>query len=246
MTKPKTGRTRITAVHRTLPVVDVRLSNTLRIAQMSATRTTKPKSPPRAPMNPPYRGKLHLPKLHYVAALLLVAAMAACSGPRDGGSDCASSLDASRAGVHAEVSVPRGEACSIGTYEVLITFEDGKSQKWSRERDGTLASIWLADLSADGALDLVITTTSAGSGSYGYIDLFQQAGSEFVPRALASLADDQRGGYAGHDFFEVIDGQLYRSFPVLEEEDPNCCAVGPVARFRYSFEEDRWVHLDGA
>jgi len=168
-------------------------------------------------------------------------ALLACSAIGQDDSSCARHLEARAAGVRAEVSVPRGEACSVGSYQVAIWFEDGTVRGFSRDRDGQLAGLWLVDLAHDGVLDLLISTTSTGSRSYGAIAWFQWTGDEFVERELAALDRTQRKGYAGHDFFEVVEGELYRSFPLHSEEDPDCCAVGELARFRYSLEDDRWV-----
>lgn len=172
---------------------------------------------------------------------VMPSALLACSAIGQDESSGANHLEARDAGVRAEVSVPHGEACSVGTYQVAVWFEDGTVRRFSRERDGQLAGLWLVDLTDDGVLDLLISTTSAGSGSYGAVALFQWLGNEFVERKLAALDSTQRKGYAGHDFFEVVGGELYRSFPLYSEDDPNCCAVGELARFRYSFEDDRWV-----
>ncbi|KPK80420.1 MAG: hypothetical protein AMS25_08995 [Gemmatimonas sp. SM23_52] len=168
-------------------------------------------------------------------------ALLACSAIGQDESSCAGQLEARIVGVRAEVSVPRGEACSVGTYQVAVWFEDGTVRRFSRERDGQLAGLWLVDLAHDGVLDLLISTTSAGSGSYGAVALFQWIGNEFAERKLAPLDSTQRTGYAGHDFFEVVEGELYRSFPLYTDDDPNCCSVGELARFRYSLEHDRWV-----
>jgi len=178
---------------------------------------------------------------HILLLALMPSALLACSAIGRDESRCARHLEARDVGVRAEVSIPRGEACSVGSYQVAVWFEDGTVRAFSRERGGQLAGLWLVDLARDGVLDLLVSTTSAESGSYGAIAWYQWTADEFAERELAALDSTQRRGYAGHDFFEVVEGELYRSFPLYSQEDPDCCAVGELARFRYSLEDDRWV-----
>ena len=103
---------------------------------------------------------------------------------------------------------------------------------------------WLVDLENDGLLDLVVTITSAGSGSYGTVTMYQKRGNQFVSRPLAPLSPppnpDASKEYRGHDAFEVKDGHLFWSFPLYEANDSNANPTGGVARHRYSLADEKW------
>jgi hypothetical protein len=146
-----------------------------------------------------------------------------------------------RNGIRAQVAVPSGEPASIGTYIVTVTFPDGSPQRIDGERDGNITDIWLTDLGYDGQLDLIITITSAGSGSYGSVDLYRQEGDEFLAVLVPDLSGDERKGYMGHDHFGVMGGVLYRTFPMYTDRDTNARPTGGQARFRYSLTKGEWM-----
>jgi hypothetical protein len=144
-------------------------------------------------------------------------------------------------GVRAEVYVLKAEPMSIGSYRVKFSFEDGTFQSFERLRNGTISDVWLVDLGRDGVMELLVWTTSAGSGSYGKIDLLRQRGTEFEIQEVAELDAEQRSGYMGHDRFEVIGGELFRSFRAYRELDVQTQPTGGVRRFRYLPSQNRWT-----
>lgn len=144
-------------------------------------------------------------------------------------------------GVRAEVYVLKVEPMSIGSYRVKFSFEDGTFQSFERLRNGTISDVWLVDLGRDGVMELLVWTTSAGSGSYGKIDLLRQRGTEFEIQEVAELDAEQRSGYMGHDRFEVRSGELSRSFRAHRETDVQARPTGGVRGFRYILSENRWV-----
>ena len=62
-----------------------------------------------------------------------------------------------------------------------------------------------------------------------------------LPTGNIPLAEAQRVGYMGHDHFEVVDGVLWRSFPLYANGDANAAPTGGTRRLRYDFDEHRWV-----
>ena len=143
--------------------------------------------------------------------------------PHQHESNCAFTKVLESSGVNVKVSVPSDEPCSIGTIQMKITFSEGRTQLLKQERDGTVENAWLVDLENDGLLDLVVTITSAGSGSYGTVTMYQKRGNQFVSRPLAPLSPppnpDASKEYRGHDAFEVKDGHLFWSCPAWERPD---------------------------
>jgi hypothetical protein len=144
-------------------------------------------------------------------------------------------------GVHAEVYVLKVEPMSIGSYRVKFSLEDGGFQNFERLRDGTISDAWLVDLGRDGAMELLVWTTSAGSGSYGKIDLFRRRGKNFEVVEVAELDTEQKLGYMGHDRFEVMGGELFRSFRTYRQSDVQARPTGGARRFRYVLSQNRWV-----
>lgn len=151
-------------------------------------------------------------------------------------------LSAEDAGVRADVWVPVNEARSVGTYRVRVTSPGGRRDEMVADRDGMLGGVWLSDLDGDSRPELVVGMTSAGSGSYGSVDVYSDEGAGYERRELAALTKEQARGYLGHDVFDVADGVLTRSFPLYAEGDTNADPTGGTALLVYSFESDAWIH----
>jgi hypothetical protein len=148
-----------------------------------------------------------------------------------------------RGGVTADVAVPVGESRSVGTYRVLVTTSDGRSQSFAAERDGMIGDVWLSDLDGDDGLELLVWMSSAGSGSYGSVHVYRADGGVYVPRHIAPLSEEQREGYMGHDLFQVRGGRLVRSFPTYAPGDPNAAPSGDTLSFAYSFADETWTEI---
>ncbi len=144
-------------------------------------------------------------------------------------------------GVTARLWVPAGESGSEGTWQAEIAFPDSAAQQIRGERDGTIANVWLRDLGGDGTLDLIVTTTSAGSGSYGSAAVYAVAAAGIAKRELAPFDAAGAPGYRGHDAFSILNGELRRSYPIYKDGDANASPSGGLARYRYDFSENRWV-----
>ena len=160
-------------------------------------------------------------------------------------SPCEFRQQLTKQGVKVEIFVPSGEACSLGTFHLKFTFQDGSAQQVVHERDGTITNVWLDDLRNDGSLDLVVSTASVGSGSYGTVTLYQKEGTEFRFRQIAPLSPRQERGYMGHDVFEVKGGSLFRSFPLYGSQDKNARPGGETVQYRYAFRHDKWERIVG-
>lgn len=152
---------------------------------------------------------------------------------------------AGRDGVNVRLWIPVNEPRSIGSYRAEIEWPDGTTDTIEAERDGMISGVWLADLDKDGVLELVVTTSSAGSGAYGAVQVYQRRRGSFAPLGLASLRERQRDGYMGHDVFGVEDDRLYRSYPVYFEGDTNAAPSGGKAVFWYSIADSAWVRENG-
>jgi hypothetical protein len=145
------------------------------------------------------------------------------------------------AAVSADIQVPVGEAASTGSYTVVVRAPGAPEQRIAAQRDGTINGRWVADVTGDGSPEILVWMTSAGSGSYGTVHVYEKRGTEFASRPIAALDATQRSGYMGHDVYEVANGALYRRFPEYASTDPQASPSGSTVRLRYSFATDRWV-----
>ena len=179
-----------------------------------------------------------------VAALGAAAILGGCATDDvDGGAQ----FEASSGTTRAALDVPEGEAASIGSYALsIVTPEAGADGAESAEiitgeREGTVTGLWTDDVTGDQAVDVIVAMSSAGSGSYGTCHVYAASGSGFTRVELAPLSEGQRDGFMGHDSFEVVDGVLFRTFPVYASGDPNARPTGGVLGYRYDFENGAWV-----
>jgi hypothetical protein len=179
-----------------------------------------------------------------VAVVALAALVAACGCARDD-ELAEAAYFAEWGAVTARVWIPVNEPRSIGTYRAEVTWPDGTVDRIGGERDGMIAGVWLADLENDGAPDLVVALTSAGSGSYGSVHVYRHRGSAFISIPVSDLSDAQKVGYMGHDAFSVEGGRLDREFPRYLEGDPNASPSGGRVRLRYSFADSAWMAVAG-
>ncbi len=118
-------------------------------------------------------------------------------------------------GVTVRVAVPEKELCSIGTYTVTFTRKGAPPQVVKLKRDGTVSNVFFEDVTGDGKRDLVVFFTSAGSGAYGRLDIWEWKVDRFRAGIVSDLMPDQRTGYQGHDLFTAAAGVLRRRIPAL-------------------------------
>jgi hypothetical protein len=125
---------------------------------------------------------------------------------------------------------PNGESLSTLT----ITTEGFASNTPIILETNKLSNYFYVDLDNDGAEELIITTVSQGSGSYGDVALFTSASSSMLlPITIPELTEElteKNGifeGYMGHDSFYVIGNNLVREFPTYTKNDTNSEPTGP-------------------
>ncbi|MBC8327711.1 MAG: hypothetical protein H8E31_03090 [Planctomycetes bacterium] len=145
-----------------------------------------------------------------------------------------------------ELRIPAGEAASIGSYAVIVRWPDGPADRIAGERDGSVNAVWFTDLDQDGRGEVVVSMSSAGSGSYGQLQGWRR-GEDGLWRLieLPGLDPDQAVGYRGHDRFELVDGVLRREFPVFLEPDANAAPTGGTRRLVLAATGARWSDATG-
>jgi len=108
-----------------------------------------------------------------------------------------------------------------------------------RSIDGQVTGAEMADLDGDGAPELYVYITSAGSGSYGSLLAFntnrRRSLSEIVLPPLSETPGADQG-YQGHDQFAVVESTLLRRFPVYRDGDSNAAPSGGVRQLHYKIK----------
>jgi hypothetical protein len=102
-------------------------------------------------------------------------------------------------------------------------------------------SVFTADIDSDGFSELYIITVSAGSGSYSGIYAFASNRDRSVSPVY--VKDFYEKGYRGHSRIFLKENRLYRSFPVYNKDDKNCCPSGGTETVQYRLikGEASWI-----
>jgi hypothetical protein len=135
---------------------------------------------------------------------------------------------------------------SLNKLVLTVSGLKGKNTPITVEVDGTVTGSEVADLNADGAPEIYIFTTSAGSGSYaGLVAYSSNNKKSLSPIHLPELSEDQTnsGGYMGHDQFTVIENRLARRFPLYGKGDANAKPTGKTRQLQYKLKagEAGWL-----
>lgn len=121
-----------------------------------------------------------------------------------------------RVGAHGVwVAVPQGEGLSFGTMSIEIPNIGFASR--GIERDGSLESVWIADVNHDASDDAVFVVRSVGSGSYASVVVLESDGATFRVRRLSEAF--RAPGFMGHDQITILDGTIHRTFPTYVDRE---------------------------
>jgi len=135
---------------------------------------------------------------------------------------------------------------SINQLEIVPAGLEIDNRPISRTIEGTVMSVEVADLNADGSPEVYVYVTSAGSGSYGSLVAYganrRKSLSEIY---MAPIIDHPTAskGYMGHDEFAVVENILARCFPIYRPGDSNAAATGGTRQLQYKLTpgEAGWV-----
>ncbi|NKI26422.1 hypothetical protein HCG49_07595 [Arenibacter sp. 6A1] len=106
--------------------------------------------------------------------------------------------------------------------------------------DARVTQAELGDLNADGFPELLIYTTSAGSGSYGDVIGYSVNGGKFLtPIYFPDISENENAkeGYMGHDQFNIIDNILVQRYKTYEEGDTNSSPTGNLRKIEYKLKD---------
>lgn len=107
----------------------------------------------------------------------------------------------------------------------------------NREIDGRVTAAEVADLNADGAPEIYVYVTSAGSGSYASLVAYAANANQSLSEIyLPPLSDTPSlaSGYMGHDEWRTLDNRLLRRFPLYRAGDSNATPSGGTREIQYT------------
>jgi hypothetical protein len=136
------------------------------------------------------------------------------------------------------------EAASIGSY-TLALYRGGSDPDFIaglvRPRDGGISQVWITQLDKGKEPEIIVWTTSAGTGAYGKVDLFRFTGNKLVQ--LESPKEIKLKGDRGHEIFKMENGKLYRFVPIYNESDCNATPTGGRTKLMLDFKNMEWMSV---
>lgn len=110
------------------------------------------------------------------------------------------------------------------------------------EIDGFVTDAGIADLNADGFPEILVFTSSAGSGGYGnVIGYTVHNGKTLSNIYFPSISDNKEGskGYMGHDEFAIVENSLVQRFKTYNQNDINSTPTGTMRQLQYKLIKDK-------
>jgi hypothetical protein len=110
------------------------------------------------------------------------------------------------------------------------------NKKISTEIAGTVVNAEIEDLNSDGFPEILIYTTSAGSGSHGNVIGYSVNNGKSLSQVyFPPLSDNEEAnkGYMGHDEFAIVDKVLTRRFKTYHAGDINSNPTGNIREIQY-------------
>lgn len=110
----------------------------------------------------------------------------------------------------------------------------------TKEIDGNVTNAEIEDLNSDGFPELLIYTTSAGSGSYGNVIGYSvNAGKSISQIYFPPISDNPKAnkGYMGHDEFAIVETTLVQRFKTYKEGDVNSNPTGNIRQIQYKLKD---------
>jgi hypothetical protein len=121
---------------------------------------------------------------------------------------------------------------SIGGYLILMS-DSAKSnyKSLSNERKGIMTDVWNMDMDNDGNPEIYIELLSKKN----VLDLnvYEYTSNGFQKINFPSLSNAMKRNYAGKDKFTIKEGELYRTFPIVNPAD-STLEAGAVKTLKYS------------
>ncbi|UQD56761.1 PliI family lysozyme inhibitor of I-type lysozyme [Flavobacterium sp. K5-23] len=114
------------------------------------------------------------------------------------------------------------------------------NSKISMTIDGSVTNAEIEDLNSDGFPEILIYTTSAGSGSYGNVIGYSVNNGKSISQIyFPPISENPKAnkGYMGHDSFGIVETTLVQRFQTYKEGDPNVSPTGVIRQIQYKLKD---------
>ncbi|MBP7174270.1 MAG: PliI family lysozyme inhibitor of I-type lysozyme [Cloacibacterium sp.] len=114
------------------------------------------------------------------------------------------------------------------------------NEKITLDIDGKVTNAEIEDLNSDGFPEVLVYTTSAGSGSYGNVIGYSvNNGKSMSQIAFPNIADNPKAnkGYMGHDEFAIVETTLVQRFKIYNDGDTNAKPTGKTRQIQYKLKD---------
>jgi hypothetical protein len=120
---------------------------------------------------------------------------------------------------------------SVGGYLILLSDSLKNNYKsLSNEREGIITDAWNMDMDNDGNPEVYIELLSKKNVSD--LQVFEYSSGSFNKITFPGLSSNMKKIYAGNDKYTIKEGELFRSFPIVNPRDTTEKA-GEIKRIKY-------------
>ncbi len=121
---------------------------------------------------------------------------------------------------------------SIGGYLVLMSDSTRNNFKsLSDERKGIITDAWNMDLDNDGNPEIYVELKNRKN--FFDLNVYEYTGGGFQKISFPGLSSSMKKNYAGNDKFTIKNGDLFRSFPVVNPAD-STIKPGTIKTVKYT------------
>jgi len=114
------------------------------------------------------------------------------------------------------------------------------NKKITEEIEGSVTNAEIEDLNSDGFPEILIYTTSAGSGSYGNVIGYSVNNGKSLSKIyFPPVSDNSKAnmGYMGHDEFNIVEKILTQTFKTYKVDDKNSNPTGNIRQIQYKLKD---------
>jgi hypothetical protein len=120
---------------------------------------------------------------------------------------------------------------SVGGYLILLSDSLKNNYKsLSNEREGIITDAWNMDMDNDGNPEVYIELLSKKNVSD--LQVYEYSSGSFNKITFPGLSNNMKKIYAGNDKYTIKEGELFRSFPIVNPRDTTEKA-GEIKRIKY-------------
>jgi hypothetical protein len=120
---------------------------------------------------------------------------------------------------------------SVGGYLILLSDSLKNNYKsLSNERAGIITDAWNMDMDNDGNPEVYVELHS--KTNVADLEVFEYSGGSFNKITFPGLSSNMKKIYAGGDKYVIDEGDLYRTFPIVNPRDTSEKA-GDIKRIKY-------------